>query len=249
MGRPAITAAELSYQLSGLPDRRTYLSAAAACLHAAVGGDAVGWNDFDLSSGAVELWADPPDAPVSVERLAAVVNDHPLVVHFLDHPGDMPRRISDVVPGLAWRSHRVYSELFVPMQARHQLGIAVGIQPPKGGKGWAINRFTCDFTDREVEVAAALQPVLTLLDRVYSLAADPPGTPEQREESRLRSGLTVRELEMLSLAAEGYTARQIARLCRISPRTVDTHLYRVYQKLECRGRVLAVNEARRRGLL
>ncbi|MEV1247675.1 hypothetical protein [Nonomuraea sp. NPDC049750] len=175
MGRSLMNPMELSYQLGDLPGRDAYLAAAAACLISALDGDVVGWNNLDFPTHSVELWFDPPDAEISVDLLAAVMDEHPLVRHYLDHPGDAsPRRISDCLAERAWRSHRVYRELFVPMQARHQLAIVVGTWLPSGGLGWAVNRSGRDFSQTHVEVAQALQPVLTLLDRIYAPGA--PGT-------------------------------------------------------------------------
>jgi hypothetical protein len=151
---------ELSYQLGGLPDRAAYLSAAAECLLSALDGDVAGWNNLDVEARSVELWFDPPDAGISVDLLASVIDVHPLVRRYMENPADLsPQRISDCLPERDWRSHRVYSELFVPMQARHQLAIVVGAWRPSGGRGWAVNRSGRDFGHAQVEVAHALQPV------------------------------------------------------------------------------------------
>jgi DNA-binding CsgD family transcriptional regulator len=48
--------------------------------------------------------------------------------------------------------------------------------------------------------------------------------------------LTVREREVAALAAAGRSSPAIARSLRISTRTVDNHLGRVYTKLGLRGR-------------
>ncbi|MEU7747814.1 helix-turn-helix transcriptional regulator [Nonomuraea sp. NPDC049158] len=233
-----------------------------------------GQRGLDLPGRSVELWFDPPEAEVPVDLLAAVMDEHPLVRHYLDHPGDVsPRRISDCLAERAWRSHRVYRELFVPMRARHQLAIVVGTWLPSGGRGWAVNRSGHDFSQTHVEVARALQPVLTLLDRIYAPGAlGAPGSPEsqgvsrsagmpgtsgvtpegdsaQRDEMRLRAGLTSRELDMITLVARGLSAQQIACLRRISVRTVRKHLENVYGKLGCHDRLLAVNRARHLGLI
>lgn len=61
--------------------------------------------------------------------------------------------------------------------------------------------------------------------------------------------LTQRELEVVSLVAEGLSSREVAqRLCR-SPRTVENHLRSVYQKLDVRNRVELMRAASDRGLL
>jgi DNA-binding CsgD family transcriptional regulator len=50
------------------------------------------------------------------------------------------------------------------------------------------------------------------------------------------SGLTTREIEIASLAAEGLAAREIAARCMVSARTVENHLHNVYLKLGIVGR-------------
>jgi DNA-binding NarL/FixJ family response regulator len=72
------------------------------------------------------------------------------------------------------------------------------------------------------------------------------GIERQREVAPL---LTQRELEVLTVAAEGLTAREIGRRLGVRERTVTTHLARIYQKLGVGGRVGAVRAAARVGLV
>jgi DNA-binding NarL/FixJ family response regulator len=69
----------------------------------------------------------------------------------------------------------------------------------------------------------------------------------QRREVEGR--LTVREREVLEVAAEGLTAREIAERLGVRERTITTHLARIYQKLGVRTRVAAVRVAARSGLV
>ena len=61
--------------------------------------------------------------------------------------------------------------------------------------------------------------------------------------------LTARELEVLTLVADGASNRAAARPLLISEARIKTHLLHVYDKLEVRDRAAAVGEAYRRGLL
>ena len=61
--------------------------------------------------------------------------------------------------------------------------------------------------------------------------------------------LTSREYEVLKLIAEGMTNKRVASVLDISPRTVSTHLTRIYGKLWVRGRTAAVVKASRLGLV
>lgn len=69
---------------------------------------------------------------------------------------------------------------------------------------------------------------------------------QHREEKSL---LTLREQEVLSAAADGGTARQIAQELGLRERTVTTHLGRIYHKLGVNSRMAAVSVAARRGLM
>jgi DNA-binding NarL/FixJ family response regulator len=61
--------------------------------------------------------------------------------------------------------------------------------------------------------------------------------------------LTEREREVLSVAAEGLTARQIADRLGVRERTITTHLARIYGKLGVRNRLSAIRIAARSGLV
>ncbi len=54
------------------------------------------------------------------------------------------------------------------------------------------------------------------------------------------SPLTNREMEMLTHVLQGATNREIAQKSSISERTVKTHLYRVYKKLNVKSRTKAI---------
>jgi len=70
-----------------------------------------------------------------------------------------------------------------------------------------------------------------------------------REGSDVRSALTFREHEILLLLAEGLTMQQIGRRLGISPRTVESHVAKIYRKLSVRTRVQAVARAASLGLI
>lgn len=64
-----------------------------------------------------------------------------------------------------------------------------------------------------------------------------------------RPRLTPREREILTLAAEGRSAPEIARLLFLSHATIKTHLSNVYDKLGVNDRAAAVAKALREGVL
>ncbi len=75
------------------------------------------------------------------------------------------------------------------------------------------------------------------------LNAPEPGPQRQRDE------LSTRELEVVSLVADGFSDAEIGDRLGIRPRTVSTHLTSIYNKFGVRSRTQAVREARSRGLL
>lgn len=61
--------------------------------------------------------------------------------------------------------------------------------------------------------------------------------------------LSVREIEVLRLLAEGLTNREIAQRLRLSVRTVDCHTDRIYTRLCVNNRVKAILAGREHGLI
>lgn len=55
-------------------------------------------------------------------------------------------------------------------------------------------------------------------------------------EIEFGSQLSIREFEILALIAKGWSAKEVARNCGITPRTVESHLDAVRIKLRARNR-------------
>lgn len=89
--------------------------------------------------------------------------------------------------------------------------------------------------DRELEQAAVME-----LGRFAR---------QSREGAEMAASLTRRELEILELISSGLTMRQVATRLGISPRTVETHVAKLYRKLAVRTRVQAVARAASLGLI
>jgi DNA-binding CsgD family transcriptional regulator len=62
------------------------------------------------------------------------------------------------------------------------------------------------------------------------------GESSRRRDPSLRDELTAQELQIAQLAGEGLSNREIGQKLFVSPRTVSTHLYRIYPKLGVSGR-------------
>lgn len=70
-----------------------------------------------------------------------------------------------------------------------------------------------------------------------------------REGAEVEAGLTPRERQVLALLGGGLTIGQIASRLGISPRTVETHVAKLYRKLGVRTRVQAISRAATLGLV
>lgn len=110
------------------------------------------------------------------------------------------------------------------------------------------------FVDKNVAPTDFLDAIRQAGDRQTVLVGPPMDAVgeianeiERRKEIELR--LTEREREVLSVAAEGLTARQIAGRLGVQERTVTTHLGRIYGKLGVGTRLGAIRVAARSGLV
>lgn len=61
--------------------------------------------------------------------------------------------------------------------------------------------------------------------------------------------MTKREVEVLSLIAQGHSSKEAAEVLYVSKRTVDFHLANIYDKLQVNNRVQAFRAACRLGLI
>jgi DNA-binding NarL/FixJ family response regulator len=110
------------------------------------------------------------------------------------------------------------------------------------------------FVDKNVEPLEFLDALRRAADREMVLAGPPSewvgaiahGIERRRE---VETRLTEREREVLRVAAEGLTAREIAERLGVRERTVTTHLGRIYGKLGVGTRVAAIRVASLSGLV
>ncbi|MCD6023000.1 MAG: response regulator containing a CheY-like receiver domain and an DNA-binding domain protein [Actinomycetia bacterium] len=110
------------------------------------------------------------------------------------------------------------------------------------------------FVDKNVEVEQFLSAIRGAGEEevvIAGPAADSVGTIAEGIERRrsLAFRLTRREREVLVVAAEGLTAREIADRLGVRERTVTTHLARIYGKLGVGNRLAALRLAARSGLV
>ncbi len=113
-----------------------------------------------------------------------------------------------------------------------------------GADGYILKSAEAEDLVRAVRAVAAGQSALSpeVARRVVQrMASGEPGLAGPAE------ALTEREVEVLRLAAQGFSNKEIGRRLGISARTVQGHLANIYGKLGVNNRTAAVVEGRRRG--
>ncbi|MGH2679895.1 MAG: LuxR C-terminal-related transcriptional regulator [Actinomycetota bacterium] len=110
------------------------------------------------------------------------------------------------------------------------------------------------FVDKNVELPEFLSAIVRASEEEVVIAGPAAASVGQIAEGieRRRSvsfRLTRREREVLAIAAEGLTAREIAERLGVRERTITTHLARIYGKLGVGSRIAALRVAARSGLV
>jgi two-component system response regulator DesR len=136
----------------------------------------------------------------------------------------------------AWAVHqRVADAALLVLAERHRSGV-MGHAPGSAPRavGFLVKDGPPERLANAVRAVAAGRPVRE--------------DPEPRAaSSRGRSPLTAREQEVLWIAAHGAPIREIAETLSLSVGTVQNHLSRIIGKTGARGRVQAINVARKAG--
>ncbi len=73
--------------------------------------------------------------------------------------------------------------------------------------------------------------------------------PTEDEDGGPTASLTPREVEVLALAADGFSGPDLANELTLSPSTVKTHFKNIYLKLDVKSRAGAVAKAMRLGVI
>jgi two-component system, NarL family, nitrate/nitrite response regulator NarL len=102
-----------------------------------------------------------------------------------------------------------------------------------GASGFIPKSFTAE------EMVAAIQKVLA--GEVF--------VPAASSQSEAPHGLTLRQLEVISMLGRGFSNKEIARSLDVAERTVKAHVSAVFEALNVRNRTQAVLVAQKRGFL
>ena len=211
-----------------------------AALRGLVPCDVVGYAEHDRVQCRLLRFVEDPiyDGPEPESHLSDLDHGDPVRRYFEEAPVGA-YRLSDVATTHELRRSLGYEVWFRALGFAHHL--RVGLDATR----WHSKEFCFDrgpgrdFTPRDRAVLDAVRPYLAAR---YALWRADDGAPAA---DRNASGLTVRELEVLKLVAEGMTNAQIAEQLWISPGTVRRHLENIYEKLGVHTRTAAVAAARR----
>jgi DNA-binding NarL/FixJ family response regulator len=111
----------------------------------------------------------------------------------------------------------------------------------KDAGGEEILRAVRSVVSGQAGLAPSVQRrLLERLDRPGTVVTSPEEAPD---------GLTVREVEVLVLIAEGLSNQEIARRLHVSTATVKTHINNMFAKTGLKDRAQAVRYAFRKGLV
>ncbi len=101
-----------------------------------------------------------------------------------------------------------------------------------------VNRSKHGFSDQDRERFKVIRPHLGHLYRLSARAAH-----NDDAWAGINAPLTARERDVLDWLGAGKTDKDIAAILTISPRTVQKHLQRIYEKLGVETRTAAVMRA------
>jgi DNA-binding CsgD family transcriptional regulator len=168
---------------------------------------------------------------------------HPGIRHLVrDQPVD-PFRITDLVPDRIWQSSALASRMRPDWGRNQQLHIPVG--PGilhEESQVWVLARTASPFTDRDLEVARAITPVLNAVARHLAAVRD------LKISSEVLLLLTPREVAILRLISTGGSSSSVGLQLGISPRTVQKHTEHIRKKLGVRSRTDAALAFKELGL-
>jgi DNA-binding CsgD family transcriptional regulator len=206
-----------------------------------VGSDLTTFSVCDLDAAHRSVVTDQPGAiaPGELEVFDRHLFKHPLVRAHGRNPAAMTARINDLQSESVFRRTPLYNEYYRAIRIDYVMAIPIHVDN-RFLVGFVLNRSHRRFSDRDRELAEIVRPHLANL---YCLSIAIERRRRLRADASFeRSGglLTPREREVLDWVAAGKTNRDIAAILGASPRTVEKHLERIYEKLGVETRTAAV---------
>jgi DNA-binding NarL/FixJ family response regulator len=209
-----------------------------------------------------------PDPPATSTIKVLCVDDHPLllegVVRKVERQPDMVV-VDTAATGqeavMAYRRHRpdvVLMDLQLPGMSGLQAIEAIRREDPQAkiivltilGGDEDIYRAIHAGAASYLLKSSLSQDLIATMRRVF--AGERPMPPEVAKRLAVRegqSGLSTREVEILELIAKGLRNKEIAATLGIGQETVQTHIKRLFVKLQVSDRTAAVTVALARGIV
>jgi DNA-binding CsgD family transcriptional regulator len=209
-----------------------------------VGSELTTLSVCDLDQGHRSVVSDQPGAisPRAIEVFDRYFHVHPLVRAHGRNAGAVTKRVTDCVQAGTFRSSALYNEYYRAIRIDHVTAVPIYVDQ-RFLVSFVLNRAAAAFSDRERDLLEIVRPHLANLyrmgvaaDRVREIPADVPF-------NIAAVPLTPREREVLDWVAAGKTNRDIAAILGASPRTVEKHLERIYEKLGVETRTAAAMRA------
>ena len=209
------------------------------CLPRLVSSELTTLSVCNLDSGHRRVVCDQPGA-ISRRELEAFdryFHDHPLVCEHGRNPRAVTRLIEVLLSGSAFKRTPLFNDYYRLIRIDHVMAVPIHVDRHVL-VSFVVNRSKRGFSDRDRERVEVIRPHL---GHLYRLSARTVLNDESRAE--IETPLTARERDVLDWLAAGKTHKDIAAILTISPRTVQKHLQRIYEKLGVETRTAAVMRA------
>ncbi len=205
-----------------------------------VGSELTTLSVCDLDSGHRRVVSDAPGAisPREIEAFDRHFFVHPLVCEHGRNPAAVTKRIGDLMPASEFHRTPLYNEYYRAIGIEHVTAVPIHVDR-RLLVSFVLNRAAAPFTDRERKLLDVVRPHLANLYRL-GVAIDRTRQAPTDTADVADLALTPREREVLDWVAGGKTNRDIAAIVGASPRTVEKHLERIYEKLGVETRTAAV---------
>ncbi len=239
---------ELVGEVSGILEIDELRDGLLAALRDAVPCDYVSLNQVGPDPSQNWSIVEPPLPSDVLELFYRLAHQNPLAERHMRTRDGRPYRLSDVVTQAQFHATDLYRELYAPIGVEHQISFAL----PSAGEqilAIALSRREADFTDEERRLLAVARPHLIQAYRNALLHTDLMSRASRRsasspDQKALQSlGLTPAQANVLSLIAAGQSTSDVAGELRISERTVQKHLQRIYKGLGVGDRSAAIHRA------
>ncbi len=220
------------------------------------------WAEARAAQIGIQSMADlivwPQDLMLAQVRLAQGQPDEALKVTAALLAQARVAGLVDVIIKARVLQTQAYTALQDSEAARAALSEALTLAEPEGyvrsfvDEGDPLRLLISDFRLRRIQRTDDSKRLLNYTDHL--LAAFPsrtltPPSDIRNPKSKIPDPLSDRELEVLRLAAEGLSNREIAGKLCLAESTVKSHLNTIFRKLDAKNRTQAVAQARQLGLL